>query len=173
MEILNFESTAKSKSKKNPLGLLLSLASVIAVATFGSTLAEGVTVSSGAITFGQGVAQATACDNAITLTPGAEFTNAAGGGTFNLKTVQISDLDATACNGKTFIIKAWGNTGNALTLASGVAAITSVVNATKASSTATTGVTVSSSATTQILYTITTPTLSAGDVYKLTIEQQS
>jgi hypothetical protein len=82
-------------------------------------------------------------------------------------------LNETACNGKTFVIKAWGDTGSALTLFSGATAITSVVNATKASSTATTGATVGSSAVTEIVYTITTPTLDAGDIYKLTIEQQS
>jgi hypothetical protein len=174
MEILSFEKGAQAPRKKKSLGLILGVALVAGVTTLGSTLAASVTVSSGAITFGQGVAQATACDSAITLTPGAEFTNASGAGSFLLKTIKVSDLDGTACNGKTFIIKAWGDTGGVLTLASGVTAgITSVVNATKANSTVPSGVTAGSAALTEIVYTITTPTLSAADVYKLTIEQQS
>jgi len=84
-------------------------------------------------------------------------------------------LDATACDGKTFIIKAYGNASSTpLTLYSSATAITSVVAATKNQSTALpSGATVSSAATTEILYTITTPTLAAGDIFKLTIEQQS
>ena len=173
MEILSFEGGAKASRKKKPLGFILGIALVAGVSTLGSTLAASVTVSSGAITFGQGVAQATACDSAITLTPAASFTNASGAGSFKLGSIAITNLDATACNGKTFVIKAWGDTGSALTLFGSATAITSVVNATKASSTATTGATVGSSATTEIVYTITTPTLDAGDIYKLTIEQQS
>jgi hypothetical protein len=174
MEILSFEGGAQAPRKKKPLGLVLGVAAVAGVMVLGSTLAEGVAVSGGAITFGQGVAQATACDNAITLTPGAEFTNASGGGSFKLKTIKVSNLDETACNGKTFIIKAWGDSGGALTLYSGATSITSVVNATKASSTVLpSGATAGSAATTEILYTIGTPTLAAGDIYKLTIEQQS
>jgi hypothetical protein len=173
MEILSFEGGAKASRKKKPLGFILGIALVAGVTTIGSTLAASVTVSSGAITFGQGVAQATACDNAITLTPAASFTNAAGAGSFKLGSIAITNLDATACNGKTFVIKAWGDTGSALTLFGSATAITSVVNATKASSTATTGATVGSTALTEIVYTITTPTLDAGDIYKLTIEQQS
>jgi hypothetical protein len=173
MEILSFEGGAKASRKKKPLGFILGIALVAGVTTIGSTLAASVTVSSGAITFGQGVAQATACDNAITLTPAASFTNASGAGSFKLGSIAITNLNETACNGKTFVIKAWGDTGSALTLFGSATAITSVVNATKASSTATTGATVDSSAVTEIVYTITTPTLDAGDIYKLTIEQQS
>jgi hypothetical protein len=173
MEILSFEGGAKASRKKKPLGFIIGIALVAGVTTIGSTLAASVTVSSGAITFGQGVAQATACDSAITLTPAASFTNASGAGSFKLGSIAITNLDATACNGKTFVIKAWGDTGSALTLFGSATEITSVVNATKASSTATTGATVGSSATTEIVYTITTPTLDAGDIYKLTIEQQS
>ena len=173
MEILSFEGGAKASRKNKPLGWILGIALVAGVTTVGSTLAASVTVSSGAITFGQGVAQATACDSAITLTPAASFTNASGAGSFKLGSIAVTNLDATACNGKTFVIKAWGDTGSALTLFGSATAITSVVNATKANSTATTGATVGSSATTEIVYTITTPTLDAGDIYKLTIEQQS
>ena len=173
MEILSFEGGGEASRKKRSLGLVVGAAMVAGVMALGTTLASSVTVSGGAITFGQGVSQATACDSAITLTPGAEFTNATGAGSFKLKTIKVSDLDATGCDGKTFVIKAWGDTGGVLTLASSVTAITSVVNATKANSTVPAGVTAGSAATTEITYTIGTPTLAAGDIYKLTIEQQS
>jgi hypothetical protein len=173
MEILSFDGSSKPSRKNRSLGLVLAVAFTAGITALGSTLASSVTVSSGAITFGQGVAQATACDSAITLTPAASFTNASGAGSFKLGSIAVTDLDATACNGKTFVIKAWGDTGSALTLFGSATAITSVVNATKSSSTTTSGSTVSSGALTAITYTITTPTLDAGDIYKLTIEQQS
>lgn len=173
MEILSFEGAAKSPKKKRSLGILMGIAVVAGVTTLGSTLAASVAVSGGAITFGQGVAQATACDSSITVTPAASFVNASGAGSFRLASIAITNLDATACDGKTFVLKAFGDTGNALTLFGSETAITSVVNATKGSSTATTGATVTSANTTSILYTITTPALNAADIFKLTIEQQS
>ena len=173
MEILSFEGGSKPARKKRSLGLMIGATVAAAFSVVGTTLASSVTVSSGAITFGQGVSQATACDSAITVTPAASFTNASGAGSFKLGSIAITDLDATACNGKTFVIKAWGDTGSALTLFGSETAITSTINATKASSTATTGATVGSSATTAVTYTITTPSLEATSIYKLTIEQQS
>ena len=176
MEILSFENSAQPARKKKSLGLILGFALVAGVATLGSTLAASVAVSSGEITFGQGVAAATACDSAITLTPAATFDNDAtlANAKFKLGSIAITNLDATACDGKTFVIKAWGaSSDTALTLFGSETAITSVVNATKGSSTATTGATVTSAATTSILYTITTPALDASTIYKLTIEQQS
>ena len=172
MEILSFEGGSTPARKKRSLGLVIGAAVVAGITAFGTTLASSVTVSSGSITFGQGVSQATACDNDITVTPAASFTNASGAGSFKLGSVLISNLDATACNGKTFIIKAWGDTGSALTIATTATDITSVIASTKASSTVPTGVTASSSATTEVKYTITSPVLDAGTIYKLTIEQQ-
>jgi hypothetical protein len=176
MEILSFEGGAKASRKKKPLGFILGIALVAGVSTLGSTLAASVTVSSGAVTFGQGVAAATACDSTITLTPATSFDNDStlANAKFKLGSIAITNLDATACDGKTFVLKAWGESSDtALTLFGSETAITSVVNATKGSSTATTGATVTSANTTSILYTITTPTLDASTIYKLTIEQQS
>jgi hypothetical protein len=175
MEILSFENSAQPARKKKSLGLILGVALVAGVTTLGSTLAASVTVSSGTITFGQGVAAATACDSSLTLTPATTFDNDAtlANAKFKLASIAITGLDATACDGKTFVIKAWGDSSDtALTLFGSETAITSVVNATKSSSTATSGATVGGS-TNAITYTITTPTLDASTIYKLTIEQQS
>jgi len=177
MEILSFENSAQPARKKKSLGIILGVALFAGVTTLGSTLAASVTVSSGTITFGQGVAAATACDSSLTLTPATTFDNDAtlADAKFKLGSIKVSDLDATACNGKTFVIKAWGNDSDTpLTLFGSATAITSVVAATKDESTATSGATVvDSAATTEITYAITTPLLDASTIYKLTIEQQS
>jgi hypothetical protein len=181
MEILSFEGGAQAPRKKKSLGLILGVAIVAGVTTLGSTLAASVTIGSTPITFGQGVTQAVACDSEITVTPTTTFDNSAGGGSFLLKTITIAGLNNTAtdssgvgCGGKKLVVKAYGNSDDtALTLYSGSTGITVAVNATIGSTTALpSGVTVST-ATNSVTLTIDTPTLSASDVYKLTVEQQN
>ena len=133
-----------------------------------------MTVTGGTVTFGQGSVQATACDSAITVTPAAAFANATGNGSFKLGSITLGGVDNSACAGKTFVVKAWGDTGTTeLDLWSGTNNITSVVNATIASTTANSGATVSSSGAGIIKYTITTPALDATSIYKITVEQQN
>jgi hypothetical protein len=181
MEILSFEGGAKSSRKKKPLGWILGIALVAGVSTLGSTLAATVTIGSSPITFGQGLTQAVACDSSITVTPTTEFVNSTGAGAFRLKTIVIGGLDVTAtnsstgagCGGKNLIIRAYGDSGSTpLTLWSGNDGITSAINATIASTTANSGVTVST-ASGNITYTITSPTVSAADIFKITVEQQN
>jgi hypothetical protein len=89
---------------------MLGLAGIAAVALLGSTLAANISLNSGAgVEFGQGVALTTACDSEITSTPTATFANAEGGGTFNFSTVAFSNV-SSACLGKTFTLKAYGDT---------------------------------------------------------------
>jgi hypothetical protein len=185
MEILSFEGGAKASRKKKPFGLIFGIAIVAGVATLGSTLAATVTIGSTPITFGQGVTQAVACDSSITVTPATEFVNSAGAGAFRLKSITVSDLDiattntstGAGCGGKNLIIRVYGNSDStALTMyATDVKDITSTINATIASTTVPTGVTktTATSPSNSITYTITTPTLSAADIFKITIEQQN
>ena len=114
------EPVVKKKSNTRNLKIALGLAAVILIPSIGSTLASSITLNSGsAVEFGQGIAQATACDsNGITVTPASSFTNTQGAGSFALHTVTIADI-ADTCNGKTFKIKAYGNTGNAIEVAAG------------------------------------------------------
>jgi hypothetical protein len=171
MEILSFEGGAQAPRKKKSLGLILGVALVAGVTTLGSTL----------ITFGQGVTQAVACDSSITVTPTTSFDNSTGAGSFLLKTITISDLDNAAtnsstgvgCGGKKLVVKAYGDSDDtALTLYSGSTGITVAVNATIGSTTALpSGVVVSSGGAGSVTLTITTPTLSAADIFKLTVEQ--
>lgn len=181
MEILSFEGAAQAPRKKKPLGLILGVALVAGVTTLGSTLAATVSIGSAPITFGQGVTQAVACDSAITVTPATEFVNASGAGSFRLKSITVSDLDNAAtngsgvgCGGKDLIIRVYGSTDStALTLfATDIKSITSRINATIGSTTVPTGVTLLS-ATNSVTYVITTPTLNAADIFKITVEQQN
>ena len=124
MNTLNLGSdeipATKKKSNTRNLKIALGLAAVILVPTIGSTLAGTIAINSGAaVEFGQGIAQATACDtNGITVTPASSFTNSAGAGTFALGTVTIAGI-ADTCNGKIFKIRAYGNTGEPIVVAAG------------------------------------------------------
>jgi hypothetical protein len=89
---------------------MLGLAGIAAVALLGSTLAANISLNGGSgVEFGQGVALTTACDDSITSTPTATFANAAGGGGFNFSTVAFSNV-SSGCWGKTFTLKAYGDT---------------------------------------------------------------
>jgi len=111
MEILKFENSSRPVRKKSSSSkVMLGLAGIAAVALLGSTLAANISLNSGAgVEFGQGVALTTACDSDITSTPTATFANAANGGAFNFSTVAFSNV-SSACLGKTFILKAYGDT---------------------------------------------------------------
>ena len=94
------EPVVKKKSNTRNLKIALGLAAVILVPTIGSTLAGSITVSSGAVEFGQGVVTTAACDTAITVTPTSVLT----AGSFKLDVVTVSGV-ATGCDGKFFTIK--------------------------------------------------------------------
>jgi hypothetical protein len=181
MEILSFENSAQPARKKKSVGIILGVALFAGVTTLGSTLAATVSIGTTPVTFGQGVVQAVACDSSITVTPATEFVNAEDAGSFLLKSITISDLDNTAtdtsgagCGGKDLIIRAYGDSSpTALTLfATNVKDITSEINATIASTSVPSGVT-KNTASGSVTYIITTPTLNAADVYKITVEQQN
>ena len=182
MEILSFDKSAQPARKKKSLGLILGVALIAGVTTLGSTLAASVTIGSSPITFGQGLTQAVACDSEITVTPATEFVNASGAGAFRLKTVTIGGLDnsttnastGVGCGGKNLIIRAYGDSSSTpLTLWSGSTSITAAVNATIASTTVNSGASVASSGAGILTFTITTPTVSAADIFKITVEQQN
>jgi hypothetical protein len=183
MEILSFEGGAQAPRKKKSLGLILGVAIVAGVTTLGSTLAATVAIGTTPITFGQGVVQAVACDSSITVTPTTSFVNASGAGSFRLNTITVSDLDNAAtntstgvgCGGKTLVLKVYDGTNSTpltLSVAAGTA-ITSPINATIGSTTANSGINVSSAAAGSLTYTIATPTLNAADIFKITVEQQN
>ena len=111
MEILKFENSPRPARKKSSSSrILLGFASVAAVAMLGSTLAASITLNSNAaVEFGQGVAQAAACDSSITLTPFTSFVNG-NPGNFQLETITATGVDitdATKCLNKFFKISAY------------------------------------------------------------------
>ena len=112
MEILKFENAPQKPARKNKTSVrgLVAVAGFAAVAVLGSTLAANISLNSGPIEFGQGVAVATACDSdGITTTPRSTFSNASGGGQFNFASISFSGI-ADACTNKMFTVNAYGDT---------------------------------------------------------------
>ena len=179
MEILKFENSSRPVRKKSSSSkVMLGLAGIAAVALLGSTLAANISLNSGSgVEFGQGVALTTACDDSITSTPAATFVNAAGGGGFNFSTVAFSNV-SSACWGKTFTLKAYGDT-SATPLNLTTVSSTSYSSATFTFTTASTtspGIATSSwtpSATdSRLSLGFTGTQATSGAVYKLTLESQ-
>jgi hypothetical protein len=112
MEILKFDNAPQKRSnaKKSSTKGLLAVAGFAAIAVLGSTLAANISLNSGTLEFGQGVAVTSACDSdGITATPKAVFANVTDGGSFNLASVAFSGI-STDCAGKMFTLNAYGDT---------------------------------------------------------------
>ena len=179
MEILKFENSSRPVRKKSSSSkAILGLASIAAVALLGSTLAANISLNSGTgVEFGQGVALTTACDDSITSTPSATFANAAGAGQFNFTTVAFSDVSSD-CWGKTFTLKAYGDT-SAIPLDLASVAETPYNQATFTFTTASTtspGITTAAwtgtAATSELSIGFENTQTTSGAVYKLTLESQ-
>ena len=195
MEILKFENAPaprKAASKNKNLKSLAGLATVAAVAVLGSTLAANISLGTGsAIEFGQGVQVAAACDSAITVSPRANFVNSASNPQFFLSTVGFTGVDArtsgsalsgggTGCAGITLTLNAYGDvsatplqiatspTSTALSVATigirNALAPTTSAGFVIANSAGT------STATSSFDLGITTPSATAGAVFKLTLQ---
>ena len=111
--LIDFEaSTSNKPERKNKSSLrgLVAVAGFAAVAVLGSTLAANISLNSGPIEFGQGVANATACDtDGIIVTPRSSFANASSAGGFNLASISFTGIHDN-CTGDLFTINAYGNT---------------------------------------------------------------
>ena len=111
--ILDFDSAGKkARAPKNVKSVkgLLAVAGFAAIAVLGSTLAANISLNSGSLEFGQGVAVTSACDSdGITATPKAVFSNVTGGGSFNFASVSFSGI-STSCANKLFTLNAYGDT---------------------------------------------------------------
>lgn len=113
MEILKFDGATpqkRTRQKKSSTKGLVAAAGFAAIAVLGSTLAANISLNSGTLEFGQGVAVTSACDSdGITATPKAVFANSAGAGQFNFASIAFSGI-ADACANKLFTINAYGDT---------------------------------------------------------------
>ena len=117
MSLLNFTSPNKTPRSSKPLKLVVGIGVLAGVIALGSTLASNINLNSGEpIEFGQGVAQTTACDSEIIMTPLESFSNASGAGTFAFNGLRLSNLDTTAqgCAGTTLTMAAYGQSGSSL-----------------------------------------------------------
>jgi hypothetical protein len=174
MEILRFENAPVRKTrKKSSNKTLLGLSAIAAVAVFGSTLAANISLNGGTVEFGQGVSQTTACDSdGITVTPKTEFANVSNGGEFKFKSIDFAGV-ASACTGKIFKISAFGDSSStAVDLISGVSTATIAWSSTASARTASANMTLAKAATSAETLTFTTPTATAGSIYKLTIQSE-
>jgi len=152
---------------------------LLALPVIGTTLAASISINSGSsVQFGQGVIQATACDDSITVTANTSFTNASGAGSFNVDTITLSGI-ADACSAKTFTVRAYDTTtATPLTVNSGGTPTTALVFVPTISGSCTIAVTGSTFTTSVCTYSsnnnsvaIKVPTtLSAASVYKFTLE---
>jgi hypothetical protein len=108
--ILNLNPTPSRRVRKKP-GVFLFLIAVASGALFiGNTLAGNISLNSGtAVEFGQGVVQATACDNEISINPISTFMNSSEGGSYGLTALNFSGIDSSSdhCARKDFYIHAY------------------------------------------------------------------
>lgn len=109
--LLDFDGTPSKepKSGKSVKGLV-AMALFGTVAVLGSTLAANISLNSGTLEFGQGVATTAACDNnGITVTPKAVFANSSGSGQYNFASLAFSGVHDN-CLGDFFTVNAYGDT---------------------------------------------------------------
>jgi hypothetical protein len=107
------ESPSRNIFSKGQLKLKLiglALISALSYSLLGSTFATNISMSTGRVEFGQGIVQALACDNSVTLTPYATFANASGASAnYKLTAIRLTDMGA-GCWGKDIIIKVYNST---------------------------------------------------------------
>jgi len=112
MSILNFDGPSGRNFGK-PLKIVLGIGALAAVVAVASTLAANININSGPVEFGQGVAQTTACDSEIVVTPQSSFINSENDASHYFTSVEISEIDGSAdfCGGKIFRLRAYGSEG--------------------------------------------------------------
>lgn len=186
MEILKFDG---GRSPQKRTRLVTMIAGAFLVAAVGSTFAANITINTNnSLEYAQGLTQATACNAGILITPTNRFVNAAGAGSFVLETITVTDTASVTtatnagfgnCSGKTLRLRAFGNTGNALTLSAGTTPTycdVALANPAFSSSVVQASVTSSQCAATITKLAkgfdlaFTTPSLAAADIFKITIE---
>ncbi|MSY47000.1 MAG: hypothetical protein F2643_06170, partial [Actinobacteria bacterium] len=182
MSVLNFQSHSPRPPK--PVKFALGAVFIACVMALASTLAANININSGPVEFGQGVAQTTACDSAITITPNSSFDNSAtptpaptpttATGVFVLGSITVSGVDSgdgTGCDGKYLTLKGYGESSNTpLDLIDGTSSFTIYVNYASDFTTPQSGFTVETIDSSSFTITFTSPTQSSSALYKLTIE---
>jgi hypothetical protein len=111
-----FGGSGKYKSK-----IVLGVGLIASIPLILSTFAASVTVGTGALEFGQGSQQATACDQKIYVALGEEWHGAptpedSSAGFFRVRAVTVSNLDLEACAGKKLRVRLIDNTSSEIKL---------------------------------------------------------
>jgi hypothetical protein len=186
MEILKFDG---GRSPQKRTRLVTMIAGAFLVAAVGSTFAANISINTNnSLEYAQGVTQAAACDPGLLIIPSNRFVNSAGAGTFKLETITVTDTASVTtalnvgmgnCASKTFRLRAFGDSGNALTLSAG--STPTYCDVAIASTSFAGGKVAASVDNTKCVATITqlakgfdlaftSPSLAAADIYKITIE---
>jgi hypothetical protein len=95
MSILNFDGPSGRNFGK-PFRVILGIGALAAVVAVASTLAANININSGPVEFGQGVAQTTACDDSITVTPRTQFLNSNDSDTVGSQVVTVGPVNEDA-----------------------------------------------------------------------------
>jgi len=113
MLLLDFGKKGGSPlGSKKPLKLILGIGVLAGVIALGSTFAANINLNTGnPVEFGQGIAQATACDDRIVVTPQAPFRNDTEESVFTFNQFSVTDI-SDSCFGKIFTIRVYKNGQN-------------------------------------------------------------
>lgn len=180
MSLLNFDPLGPSpKGQKKSLKIVLGIGALVGTIALGSTLASSITLNSGApVEFGQGVAQTTACDDEVKVTPISSFSNDEESG-FKFTGIALSDLDGTpqtdptdkGCAGKTFTIKSYDSGGDLLTPTYSISLASDGSFSSPDGDTDGNGT--ESDPDSSVKLTFDSPSIDAESVYRITIESSS
>jgi hypothetical protein len=136
------QAPSEEKKKRKKLPLILAGVGILAlVPLVGSTFAASITLGTGAVEFGQGTREATACDASIDTALSATVASAS----FTDTALTLSDIDVSTgkCGDKTFVVRIADYSNNLLTLdGSSGTSCSFVMDDTSASAVAGTGCTV-------------------------------
>jgi hypothetical protein len=178
VSLLNFSGESNYRQgEKKTLRLLFGIGALVGTIALGSTLAASINLNGGGpVEFGQGVTQTTSCDSEILVTPYSSFVNG-DPGEFMFTSLRLEGVDTTSgsgsnegCAGKTFTIKLYDEEGDLIGTSITILVLengdfSSLDGEVLQSGAEATNRTAS--------FGFLSPTLSASDVYRITIESSS
>jgi hypothetical protein len=181
--IFDEHSSSSGNRGQKSLRIVATVGVLALLYAMGSTLAANISVGTGDTEFGQGIQVTTACDNQITVTPKANFNNSAtpsplptpatDRGAFFLGSIEVSDIDNVACDGKWFTLKSFNSASSTpLELIDGALSF-SVLNTSGTYSTTQSGFSVATNSATSFTINFTTPVAMSRDVTRVTLESSN
>ena len=101
-------SSPNPRSKRTRRRILAALLAVCFIPAVNSALAASITVNPADIEFGQGSSAVASCDNSVNIAVNSSFSSA--NSFFAVSTIVLSNLDTSACLGKTVTVRAFDGT---------------------------------------------------------------